>query len=135
MQNVTCVCGSPMSFFETEQYRKCGGCHQEEENQKAEQKSAQAKRQEEERILQEKLKKEAKIANQKAIHEERLQKIVGKTIERVAIKEWTDAGGVEPQLVELLFTDGTRIEFSQEEFADGCRGSYDYYPYLEVIYE
>jgi hypothetical protein len=123
-----------MSYFEEENYQKCGACHQNESAEKRAKAMADFKRKEEERKAREKREKDRKIAEQRSSIEDKLKKAVGKTISDVSVDEWTNAPGEEAKAVELLFTDGTSMEFAREEYADGCMGYYDYYYYLEIHY-
>lgn len=132
MMTTTCQCGSPMSYFEEENYQKCGACHQKETEEKRIKEQEEIKRKQEERKAQEQREKEKKEAEQRSIIEETLKKAVGKTIREVSVTQWTDAMGEEARVALLRFTDDTSLEFAQEEYADGCRGSYDYYHYLAI---
>lgn len=128
-----CACQSPMSNYESERYGKCTGCWNEEQSKKA---TALADQREIEKVEKERLEKEAK---ERKIQEQRnrfiaqLKALEGKTVESVDVVQWTKIDKDEAlESVRIQFTDGSNATFSKEEFADGCRGSYDYYRYLEV---
>ncbi|MFF2531390.1 hypothetical protein ACFVS2_21020 [Brevibacillus sp. NPDC058079] len=131
-----CSCGSPMSTFEVEHYRKCTSCHTNE--QEFVRKEA-AEKKELEEADKERMKKEEKERKERKEREQQnritsmLQQLEGKTIERVTPIKWTTIlDSIEAEAVEILCTDGSTATFSMEELADGCRGCYDYYHYLEA---
>lgn len=134
MEIKMCECGSPMSYFEEETYGKCGACHQKEQKNLLQKQVEASRRIAEERKERERLEKEQKEAEQRAVIEHVLKNAIGKTIEDAKVEQWTDALGDEARRVTLYFTDGSSMDFSQEEIADGCRGYYDYYYYLGIDY-
>ena len=63
-----------------------------------------------------------------------LKALKGKTIEDAYVDSFKEAGGIELEAVTIEFTDGSEVTFEQTEFADGCRGCFDIYPYLDVTF-
>jgi len=126
-----CNCGSAMSTFESQRFGKCGACNERELAKKSRERALAQQEAERVKKEQEKQKRQRQID----YIVQRLQKMKGKTIEDVALDEITDAGGIEAESVTLKFKDGTSATFSRGEFADGCRGCYDYYYYLDYHYD
>ncbi|RPK19990.1 hypothetical protein [Paenibacillus xylanexedens] len=123
-----CKCGSPMSAYEVEKFKQCGGCHEKDIADK------RAFFLESERLK--KLEEERHKKEQEQIRIDRfnakLKELEGKVISSAVVTEWKDAMGIEPKQVLIECEDGTKVFFTQEECSNGCRGSYDYYQYLEV---
>lgn len=132
-QVMYCSCQSPMSNYESERYGKCTGCWNEEQSIKAKTLEDQRQREREEKERLEKEGKERRIQEQRNRFVSQLKALEGKTVKSVEVVEWTNIVKDEAlESVHIEFTDGSNATFSKEEFADGCRGCYDYYQYLDV---
>ena len=127
-----CECESPMSYFEEENFGKCGACHQKDTQMEMQRQAEEARKREEERLERERLGKEQKLKESRERIKNILKYAVGKTIEDVEIGQWSHDYDDEAKAVTLYFTDGSNMSFSQEEAAVGCRGCYDYYHYLDI---
>jgi hypothetical protein len=129
MTATICQCGSPMSYFEEENYQKCGACHQKETKEAREKEQVEANRKEEERKAREEREAQEKRAKQRTLITDTLKKAAGKTISRASVIEWTDVlGDQEAESIELIFTDESTLRVGMEHYSyDG-----DSYRFMEI---
>ncbi|MFB0840981.1 hypothetical protein [Paenibacillus oleatilyticus] len=140
--NAVQLCTHPMSPFEHERYGMCGYCYEKktsEDRKSVKLRDAVARWEREEQLRWKKEREEqARREKQQAIMNTivaNLNRLKGKTIEEIQVDDWTHIteSWIEAKRVAVYLTDGSHVTFAYEEYADGCRGCYDYYHCLETV--